>query len=88
VGTLLPAATGSSHDHAIASLSKAQTAAIDNFFLSGSYATHGDKEKALATLQKSLEMGFHDFAALDSSVHFLSLRSAPRFQQRIQRYRK
>jgi hypothetical protein len=86
VGTLLPAATGSSHDHAIASLSKAQTAAIDNFFLSGSYATHGDKEKALATLQKSLEMGY--FAALDSSAYFLSLRSAPRFQQRIQRYRK
>jgi hypothetical protein len=33
-------------------------------------------------------MGFHDFAALDASPYFSSLRTDPRFQQLILRYRK
>jgi hypothetical protein len=33
-------------------------------------AARGDKEKALATLQNTFELEFHDFAALDSSPYF------------------
>ncbi len=77
------------YDQAVAILTKsALSAAINYFYLSAAYAAHGDKEKALATLQKSFEAGFHDFTALDASPYFSSLRSDPRFQQLTQRYRK
>jgi non-specific serine/threonine protein kinase len=61
---------------------------INYFWLSAAYAARGDKDKALATLQKAFDAGFHDFAALDASPYFSSLRNDPRFQQLTQRYRK
>jgi serine/threonine protein kinase/Flp pilus assembly protein TadD len=77
------------YEQAVAVLTKsALSAAINYFYLSAAYAAHGDKEKALATLQKAFEAGFHDFAALDASPYFSSLRGDPRFQQLNQRYRK
>ena len=77
------------YDRAVASLTKsALPAAINYFFLSEAYAARGDQEKALDTLQKAFEKGFHDFAALDASPYFSSLRSDPRFQQLTTRYRK
>jgi hypothetical protein len=69
-------------------LKSSESSAINYFLLSAAYATRGDKEKALATLQKAFEAGFHDFAALDDSSYFSSLRADPRFQQLTQRYRK
>ena len=62
--------------------------AINLYWLSAAYAAKGDKEKALATLQKALTAGYRDFAAVDASPHFSSLRSDPRFQQLIRRYRQ
>jgi tetratricopeptide (TPR) repeat protein len=77
------------YDKAVSALSKsAQPAAVNYYWLSAAYAAHGDKEKALATLQKAFDMGFHDFAALDASPYFSSLRADPHFQQLEQRYRK
>src|SRR5450755_3380491 len=71
------------------SLSKsAGQSAINDYFLSAAYAAHGDKEKALATLRKTFELGFHDFVALDASPYFASLRGDSRFQHLTQRYRK
>ena len=52
------------------------------------YAGRDDKEKALAALKEALTAGYRDFAAIDASPHFSSLRSDPRFQQLIGRYRK
>ncbi len=77
------------YDKAVAAMLKdAHPAGISLFWLGSAYAAQGDKEKALATLQKAFEAGFHDFAALDSSPYFSSLRTDPRFQQLIQRYRR
>jgi serine/threonine protein kinase/TolB-like protein/Tfp pilus assembly protein PilF len=77
------------YDKALAALSKnARRAGINYFWLAAAYAAHGDKEKTLATLQQAFEAGFHDFAALDASPYFSSLRTDPRFQQLTQRYRK
>jgi serine/threonine protein kinase/Flp pilus assembly protein TadD len=77
------------YDKAVAALSRRlRPAAINYYWLGAAYAARGDKEKALATLQKGFEMGFHDFAALDASPYFSSLRTDPRFQQLSQRYRK
>ena len=61
--------------------------AIGQYWLSASYAAKGDKDKALAALQKSFEQGFRDFAAVDASPYFNSLRSDPRYQQLVSRYR-
>jgi serine/threonine protein kinase/tetratricopeptide (TPR) repeat protein len=61
---------------------------INYFWLSAAYAARGDKEKTLATLQKAFEVGFNDFAALDTSPYFSSVRSDPRYLQLTQRYRK
>jgi hypothetical protein len=58
------------------------------FWASSAYAAQGDKEKALATLQKALDAGFRDFGALDASPYFSSLRSDPHYQQLIQHYRR
>jgi serine/threonine protein kinase/Flp pilus assembly protein TadD len=77
------------YDKALAALSKgAQPAGINYFWLGAAYAAHGDKEKALTTMQKAFDTGFHDFAALDASPYFSSLRTDPRFQQLTERYRK
>jgi serine/threonine protein kinase/Flp pilus assembly protein TadD len=77
------------YDKAVTVLSRRlRPAAISYYWLSAAYAAHGDKEKALATLQKGFELGFHDFAAIDGSPYFSSLRADPRFEQLMQRYRK
>ncbi len=77
------------YDKALAFLSKdLQPAAINYFWLGATYAARGDKEKALATMQKAFDLGFRDFAALDASPYFASLRSDLQFQQLTGRYRK
>jgi eukaryotic-like serine/threonine-protein kinase len=52
---------------------------INNYWLSSYYAGTGEKEKALSTLQKSVQFGFRDFAALEANPAFNSLRTDPRF---------
>jgi TolB-like protein len=52
------------------------------------YAVRGEKEEALAELEKALRLGYRDFAALDASPYFSSLRSDPRFIELVSRYRK
>ncbi|HLM80164.1 MAG TPA: protein kinase [Terriglobales bacterium] len=75
-------------ERAVSVLQKQPGAAINLFWLSSAYAAHGDKEKALGTLQKALAAGYRDFAAIDGSPYFSSLRTDPRFQQLTQRYRR
>ena len=60
---------------------------IDFYWLSSFYAGNGDKEKALAALQKSFGLGFRNFAAIDANPAFSSLLNDPRFQQIMSRYR-
>jgi TolB-like protein len=46
------------------------------------------KRKLSPRCKKHFDAGFHDFAALDASPYFSSLRTDPRFQQLTLRYRK
>jgi len=62
--------------------------AINSYFLSAAYAGKGDKEKALATLQRTLNFGYRDFAAINASPYFASLRADPRFRELIRRYQQ
>jgi serine/threonine protein kinase/predicted Zn-dependent protease len=62
--------------------------AIGSYLLSAAYAAKGDKAKALAALQKTFNLGYRDFAAIEASPYFASLRSDPRFQQLIRSYRQ
>jgi serine/threonine protein kinase/cytochrome c-type biogenesis protein CcmH/NrfG len=64
------------------SLPKAdQSTPITHFQLSLAYAGRGDKEKALLELQKAIDLGYRDSAAIKSNPHFDSLRSDPRFEK-------
>ncbi|HXR33013.1 MAG TPA: protein kinase [Verrucomicrobiae bacterium] len=62
--------------------------AVDFYWLSSFYAGNGDKEKALATLQKSLDLGFRDYPAINANPGFASLHDDPRFQQLLRRFSK
>ena len=80
-----------SYDQAIAYLLKEkseQKTAMIQYWLSAAYAANGDKPKALACLQAAFNLGFGDFAALDASPYFASLRDDPRYRQLVQQYRK
>ena len=66
------------------SLPKAdQSTPIAHFQLSLAYAGRGDKEKALLELQKAIEVGYRDSAAITSNPNFDSLRSDPRFRKAL-----
>jgi len=51
-------------------------------------AAQGKREKALEKLEQALAGGYRDFAQIDASPYLSSLRTDPRFQQLIRRYRK
>ncbi len=64
------------------SLPKAdQSTPVVHFQLSLAYAGKGDKEKSLLELQKSIDLGYRDSAAIKSNPHFDSVRSDPRFEK-------
>jgi len=61
---------------------------INAYWLGSYYAGNGEKEKALAWLQKSFDYGFRDFAALDANPAFASLHSDPRFTAMVARAKR
>jgi serine/threonine protein kinase/tetratricopeptide (TPR) repeat protein len=67
---------------------KVRNTSLQEFLASSIYAGMGERDKSLAELQKALESGYRDFAAIDASPHLAALRSDPRFQQLVSRYRK
>jgi tetratricopeptide (TPR) repeat protein len=88
-GAQLSLAEGN-YDAAVARLLKGgePKEAIGAYFLSAAYAAKGDKVKALAALQRTFNLGYRDFAAIDASPYFTSMRADPRFQQIIRRYQQ
>jgi serine/threonine protein kinase/cytochrome c-type biogenesis protein CcmH/NrfG len=71
---------------ALLSLPKAdQSTPIAHYQLSAAYAGRGDKEKALLELQKAIDLGYRDSAAMKSNPHFDSVRSDPRFEKLLSR---
>jgi hypothetical protein len=47
-----------------------------------------DQDTALETIQKAFQAGFADFAAIDNSPYFDSIRKNPQFQQMLTKNRK
>ena len=61
---------------------------MNYYWLTAAYAGKGDREKALASLQECLKLGYGDFAALDTSPYFAPLRNDPRYKILLDQYRK
>jgi adenylate cyclase len=78
------------YDQAVARLmsDKGTKTPLNFYFLASAYSAKGENEKALATLRKSIDAGYRDFAAIDASPYFSSLRNDSRFRELIQRCRK
>ena len=78
------------YEEAIATILKegAPKTAIELYWLGSFYAGSGDKEKALAAMQKSFDLGFRDYAAIDANPAFSSLRNDPRFKPLLRRFSK
>ena len=62
--------------------------AMHFYWLSSFYAGSGDKEKALAALEKSFDLGYRDFPSINSNPAFASLRRDPHFEQLLHRFSK
>ncbi len=77
-------------DEALTYVSKLdrQETALNYYWTSAAYAGKGDHEKALAALQDAFKLGYGDFAALDASPYFASLRNDPRYKLLLDQYRK
>jgi tetratricopeptide (TPR) repeat protein len=78
------------YDQAIAYLMKRANpgkTAMDQFWQSAAYSAKGNREKAFTTMQTAFKLGFRDFAAVDASPYFATLRSDPRYQQLVSQYR-
>ena len=67
---------------------KQRNTAVVAFMGASIFAARGEMDKALTEFQLALEKGYRDFAAIDASPHLATLRSDPRFQQLIRRYRQ
>jgi tetratricopeptide (TPR) repeat protein len=65
-------------------LKRESKTALEFYWLSSFYAGKGDKEKALATLQKSLNLGYRDLPGIKENPAFDSLRNDARFKQLLQ----
>ena len=77
------------YDQALTSINKDfQPSAITYYWLASIYAAKGDREKALSTMQQSFRLGFQDYAAIESSNYFATLRNDPKFQEMLKKYRK
>jgi non-specific serine/threonine protein kinase len=63
-------------------------AAVNAYMGASIYAARGEYEKALAELETALKADYRDWAAIDASPHFNSLRADPRFQQLLKKYRQ
>ncbi len=69
----------------ITRLTRYREVPIGLVLLTSIYAARGEKEKALACLEKALARGYRDIAAIHTSPYLVSLRSDPRFQDLIHR---
>jgi tetratricopeptide (TPR) repeat protein len=58
------------------------------YWVSAFYAGSGDKEKALANLQKAFNLGYRDFPSIKGNPVFDSLRDDARFKQLIKTQNK
>ena len=76
------------YDRALPLMLKQPKAAVVLALLSSIYAAAGENQKALNTLQEAFEKGYGDFAAIDANPHYSNLRTDPRFQRLLDKYRQ
>jgi TolB-like protein/cytochrome c-type biogenesis protein CcmH/NrfG len=74
-------------DRSVAIIEKQGLASTNNlFWLASAYSAKGDREKAIATLDKALSAGFTDFPAIENSPYLGKLRDDQEFKQLLAKY--
>jgi TolB-like protein/Tfp pilus assembly protein PilF len=68
-------------------LSEEKGTAIVLYYQAAALAGKGEIDQALEALEGALQLDYRDFANLDASPYFETLRQDPRFTELIQRYR-
>ena len=58
------------------------------FYTASIHAAAGRDEDALKSLERAFTAGYRDFAGLEASPYFESLRGGPRYRDLVQRYRE
>jgi len=61
---------------------------VSYYWLTAVYAAKGNRAKAIETMEKAFQYGFADFSAIEHSAYFDSIRSDPKFQDLMKKYRK
>jgi tetratricopeptide (TPR) repeat protein len=76
------------YDRALPLMLKQPKAAVVLALLSSIYAAAGENQKALNALQEAFEKGYGDFDAIDANPYYSNLRTDPRFQPLVDKYRQ
>jgi tetratricopeptide (TPR) repeat protein len=76
------------YDRALPLVLKQPETAVILALLSSIYAAAGENQKALNALQEALEKGYGDFTAIDANPYYSNLRTDPRFQRLVEKYRQ
>ena len=74
---------------ALAELEKTRSknTALNFYYRSAAHTLLGDSDRAITDLESAFELGFRDFAVLETNDYFSALRDDPRYEELIDRYR-
>jgi TolB-like protein len=81
-------AMGESNKAVALLISRPDKSHLTPFWLACAYSAEGDVGEATKAIRKSLDLGFRDFSAIDSSPYLQNARANQRFMKAVDEYRR